>query len=253
MTKIFSIRISQHGLLLLLISLLPSLLSGQDRILLNETFDYPDGTLPPGWWSEGCQAVIRNGRLFADADTASYRASSVWLDKMLSGDLQVEFDAHIVSSSDTANNINCFFLYSDPSGRPLRESKNQRENGAYTSYHKLNGYIFTYLASGNPATARTRFRDNPGFNLLAESFDYECYAGKTYRIKIIKRGNRFQYWVDGNKLLDKVDDEYNPLHNKGHFGFRTWHTALWWDNLVITQLDSVTSPFQKQEAHSAEQ
>ena len=39
------------------------------------------------------------------------------------------------------------------------------------------------------------------------------------------------------KLMDKTDDEGNPAHEKGLFGFRTWHTALWWDNLVITQLN----------------
>jgi hypothetical protein len=32
-----------------------------------------------------------------------------------------------------------------------------------------------------------------------------------------------------------VDDRFNPLYSKGYFGFRTWHTALWWDNLIISR------------------
>ena len=208
----------------------------QEEILLNESFDYPDGELPSHWWSEGCIAEIRNQRLFVDADTAGYRQATVWLDRKLSGDIRIEFDAHVVSSSDTANNINCFFHYSDPGGKPLRETRDQRENGAYGSYHQYNGYIFTYLANRNPDQARLRFRDNPGFHLLAENNEYECKSGITYRILIEKRGDRFTYWVDGRKLLEKTDDEYNPVHNEGYFGFRTWHTAIWWDNLIITQI-----------------
>ena len=52
--------------------------------------------------------------------------------------------------------------------------------------------------------------------------------------KIVKENNRVEYWVDGNKIIDAVDPEN---HNEGLFGFRTWHTSLWWDNLVIKRLD----------------
>jgi hypothetical protein len=128
---------------------------------VKESFSYPDGTLPPTWWSEGNTAAIKDGRLFVDADLDSYRASTIWLDRQLPGNIRIEYDVHIVSSSHEANNINCFFLYSDPDGEPLRETKKQREDGSYRKYHKLNGYIFTYLSVGNPDTARVRFRDNP--------------------------------------------------------------------------------------------
>jgi hypothetical protein len=38
-------------------------------------------------------------------------------------------------------------------------------------------------------------------------------------------------------MIDKTDKEYNPVLAKGLLGFRTWHTALWWDELMIKQLD----------------
>lgn len=210
--------------------------SNEEQLLLKESFDYEDGKLPSAWWSEGNAAVIKDGRLFVDADIDSFRASTVWLDHNLSGNIRIEFDVHVVASSDTANNINCFFLYSDPSGKSLMKSKDERGNAAYNHYHKLNGYIFTYLANGSPARARFRFRNNPGFNLLAESFGFECKVGVTYHIKIIKTENRFQYWVNERKLCDEVVEQAS-LHNSGLFGFRTWHTSLWWDNLVIAQFD----------------
>jgi len=208
-----------------------------EKVIFQESFDYPDGELPAKWWSEGNQAEIKEGRLFVNADTGQFRLSTVWLDQELSGNIRVEFDVHIVSSSDTANNINSFLFYADPNGKPLRDTRKERENGAYTHYHQLNGYIFTYLANGDPSKARVRFRDNPGFNLLGEEFGYECKIGKTYQVMIVREDKRFQFWVNGEKLLDHVDNGMNISDKGGLFGFRTWHTALWWDNLVITQLD----------------
>lgn len=209
----------------------------EDTILYSETFSYPDGPLPSIWWCEGNTAVIKDGRLYVNADLDAYRASTVWLDKRFSGNIQIEFDVQIVSSGDTANNINCFFMYSDPEGNSLRETAEKRKDGVYNHYHKLNGYIFTFVGNKDPDNARVRFRDNPGFKLLKEDFGANCEAGKTYQIKIVKKDNRFQYWVNGVKRLDKVDDAFNHLHNEGLFGFRTWHTALWWDNLKIIRAD----------------
>lgn len=128
-------------------------------------------------------------------------------------------------------------LYSDPNGKSLRETSLKRKDGVYNHYHKLNGYIFTFVGNKEPDNARIRFRDNPGFNLLAEDFGAEVKVGKTYYVKIEKRGSNFTYWVNGKKLLEKVDKEYNDLHVRGIFGFRTWHTTLWWDNLTITQIE----------------
>jgi hypothetical protein len=187
-----------------------------------------------GWWSEGDAADIRNGRLHVNADTGPFRQSTIWLDRAFSGDLRVEYDVCVVASTDVANNVNFFFLYSDPSGGPLYESRQARADGRYTRYHDLNGYIFTNVADGNEVPARIRFRDCPGFNLVAENRHYETRRGKVYHIALEKQGNRFTYTVDGHTLLDTVDDRFNPPHGTGVMGFRTWHTELWWDNFVVS-------------------
>ncbi len=217
--------------------ILPFFSADKEKTIFKETFDYPDGTLPSMWWSEGCPAQIRDGRLFVDADTVSFRAATVWLDKSLSGNVRIEFDVHIVSSSDKADNINCFFMYSDPGGSDLRSTSPSRACGTYTLYHQMNGYIFTNVANGKEANVRFRLRDNPGFHLIRENYSGQIEIGKTYHVKIEKKDDRLQYWTNGKRIINTVDKSFNPIYENGLFGFRTWHTSLWWDNLVITQLD----------------
>ena len=211
-------------------------------ILFVETFDYPDGDLPEMFWSEGCEALIKEGKLFIDADTSAYRASTIWLDKIFTEDISVEFDVRVVSSKYKANNINFFLMYSDPSGENLRTTSKMRESGQYSYYHKLNGYIFTNVtipSQGNNLKTRYRFRDNPGFEIIDETFTYgEIRDNVTFQIKILKVGNNFQFWIDGEKIIDAVDDNFNPVHNSGLIAFRTWRTALWIDNLVVKRIEN---------------
>jgi len=214
-----------------------------EKVLFAEDFEsYPDNsTLPDGWWYEGSKAVrIEKGRLRADANLDNngedYGASTIWLDRTFGGDLRVEFDAHVLASDGDKNNINFFFLFVDPSGRPLSQTKDERSDGEYGKYHALNGYVFTFLADGDPDKARFRMRDEPGFNLLQENFAYECRQHKTYHVAVTKKGSRIGFAVDGTVYLDKVDDAANPEHKSGIIGFRTWHTDLWWDNVKVTQL-----------------
>ncbi len=205
-----------------------------DHILVEENFDYPDGELPSHWWSEGAKTKIKGGRMYVNANSTS---STIWLDKELNGNIRVEFDAHIESTNKNANNINCFFLYSDTTGTPLRETRELRESGKYKLYHGYNGYIITYVLNPNDSSeGRFRLRDCPGFHLIEENNAFESKIGKTYRIKIEKIDTRILFYVDGNLMLDKHDDEQNPIHERGLFGFRTWNTELWWDNLRISKL-----------------
>ncbi|MEX2566499.1 MAG: DUF6250 domain-containing protein [Cyclobacteriaceae bacterium] len=181
-------------------------ISNHDTVLGSQIFEeklnYPDGDLPAEWGSEGVPATIQNGRLFVYADIREPRVATVWLDREFSGNLQVEYDVHVVSSEEIANNLNFFFLYSDPDGRNLRETKKEREDGLYARYHKLKGYIFTHLANGTVSPARFRLRQNPRFELLHEWYGYECKTATTYRIKVVKMDKNIQYWVDGNLIID---------------------------------------------------
>lgn len=211
------------------------------QVLFEDDFDYPDGELPALYWAEGTERVkIVDKRLQIDAtpdvNNPGDVQSTIWLNKEFSGDVHIEFDAHVIAAPKHENNINFFLFYSDPEGRALEETRQERTSAQYKLYHGLKGYIFTYVANGDPDQGRFRLRDNPGFNLLDEYNGFECRASKTYHIEIIKKDNRLQYLVDGNVFLDVVDDKFENAHNEGLIGFRTWRTALWFDNLKVSRI-----------------
>lgn len=196
------------------------------------------------WWVEGGERVwVEDGRLHVKADPAGKGSAgavaTVWHRAVQPGDFDLELDAHVVSSSADANNINLFFGYTDPSGFPLEQTKHLRKNAAYSLYHQLNGYIVTFLndaegaggkAADGSTKARVRIRRNPGFKLLAETFAYHCRPGVTYHLRLVKRGGEIRFAVDGKELLRATDPE--PL-GPGYFGLRTYRTWLWWDNIRL--------------------
>jgi hypothetical protein len=204
-----------------------------DKVIFREHFSYPDGLLPERWWSEGNPAEIRNGRLYVHADTDPFSRSTVWLNREFSGDLRVEYDACVLSSRDRANNLNFFFLYSDPNLTALYKTREQREDGNYPRYHSLNGYIITNVTNNQEGPPRHRLRLCPGFQLVAEQYQYENRLHTVYHISIEKRGRHITYTVDGRMILEA---DLPKDHEEGLLGFRTWHTELWWDNLMVTQL-----------------
>ncbi len=195
------------------------------------------------WWVEGGERVWEeNGRLYVQADNpkvAGGGVATVWSKTPVRGDFRLEVDAHVISSALDVNNINLFFCYSDPSGKPLEETRETRRLAEYGLYHKLNGYIVTFLNDAEAAGGRTpegetkariRIRRNPGFQLLAEKFDSHCRAGRTYRLGVRKRGGSIRFSVDGRELLAASDEK--PW-GAGWFGLRTFRTKLWWDNIRL--------------------
>ncbi|NOY81842.1 MAG: DUF1961 family protein [Kiritimatiellaeota bacterium] len=216
--------------------------SNGGRVILFE--DFSQGM--DRWWVEGGERVwIENGRLRVKADPGKSGrgyVATVWCKVPHPADVKIEFDAHVIGSSLDVNNINFFFCYSDPSGRPLFETRQGRASGGYKLYHNLNGYIFTFLkdtrheAGLRPdglAKARFRMRRCPGFKLVAQTFDYLCEAGRTYHVTVTKRGGELTYAVDGTVFLKQTDPQ--PLPG-GLLGLRTFRTDLWWDNIKVTAL-----------------
>lgn len=208
-----------------------------DTVIVKEDFNYADGPAPKEiFWSEGCPGIIRNGKLFIDADTIAQRASSVWLNRELNGDLSIEFDVILTSSSDDANNINIFFMYGDTSGRHLQQTAGQRIDGLYRRYHELSGFIVTNVTNGDTASIRYRFRKNPGFKLVREAQIKRTKRQKAIHIKFTRRGDRYEYWENDNKIFDEQITDAGRQYERGLFGFRTWHTAMEIDNLLIKRI-----------------
>ena len=218
--------------------------AAEENVLLFE--DFSEGM--DNWWVEGgVNTWVEDERLHMNANPEGEGkqpgyVATVWCKQEFSGDVKVEFDAHVVASATDVNNINFFLLYSDPEGTPLYETRESRADAGYKLYHVLNGNIFTFLNDTRKESqdtpldervARIRIRHCPGFELLAESYDYHCRQGVTYHIELIKQGTKLSLSVDGNLLLETEDPE---PHTSGLIGLRTFRTYLWWDNIKVTQL-----------------
>jgi hypothetical protein len=216
---------------------------GQENILFVEDFSQDMNN----WWVEGRDQVwIQDGHLYVNAVRSKKRelnVCTVWCKFEFKGDVRIEFDAHVISSPENVNNINFFLFYSDPNGASMYETRRRRSSGKYKLYHQLNGYIFTFLNdvigkggkySDGSSKARFRVRRCPGFRLIKENFGYHCRKGDTYRITIIRKGNKLTYAVDGKVYLSVADNE--PLKG-GLIGLRTFSTFLWWDNITVWKLD----------------
>ncbi len=195
------------------------------------------------WWVEGGEKTwIEDGRLRMRADNLTIEgggAATAWWKVPHPADFDLTLEAQVISSAMEANNINFFFCYSDPAGRPLYETRDSRRNADYNLYHPLQGYIVTFLNSADgeggrhpdgSTKARVRIRRNPGFKLLNETFVKQCRAGITYHLLLAKRAGHIRFAVDGETLLEADDPE--PWKG-GLLGLRTFRTDLWWDNIQI--------------------
>ena len=60
--------------------------------------------------------------------------------------------------------------------------------------------------------------------------------GRTYRMRIERRGSRITAWADDVELVSM--DDPRPLEGAGHdhFAFNDWQAELWFDDLRITPL-----------------
>lgn len=215
-------------------------ISAGAECLYSDSFDRDSGD----WYVEGGRSVaIRDGRLYIDADPEEFvkgglngGVCTVWNRTRIDGDVRVDFDVCVEHSVTGTNNINFFLFYSMPDGSSPEASTQTRKYADYADYHQLNGYIFTFLnASENKKNARIRIRRCPGFRLLRETYAAENRADTAYHITLIRQTGVLRFLLDGRELLSVRDEQ--PLEG-GWFGFRTFRTRLWFDNLKITRPDT---------------
>lgn len=228
----------------LVMAMLSTLVSCSEKdVVINE--DFSSGF--ENWWVEGGEEVfVKNGglHLSADGDVRSNQMGTVWCRTPVTGNVKIEYVATVESSKENFNNINFFFMYSDPSGQELIDTASHREDGEYSRYHEMDGYIVTFLNNpqdgaemDNPdgtRKARMRMRRCPGFNLVTETFDYNCRQGVEYHFAITVVDGEIDFYVDGRKYLSWVDPQ--PLRS-GLIGLRTYRSKIFWDNVKVTELD----------------
>ena len=198
------------------------------RTLYEDDFSNPSDD----WVVEGvCPVAVREGRLFFDATAATPQVLTVWCRRPFEGDQVVEYVARVEPGPGNTN-LNFFLFGTNPDGSDVLSTSAQR-TGKYSEYHRLNNYIVTYLnmddageqdvKAADPAKlrVRVRFRLDPGFNMVHETWrDEPIVKGRDYHFAVVIQGPKIALYVDGEKVFEHAD----ATHRSGHHGFRTWAT-----------------------------
>lgn len=158
----------------------------------------------------------KNGALVLDTKGGV----TVWLNKVLSGNIQIEYDRQVLvdtGRNDRLSDFNQFWMASDPHNANLFT-----RGGKFEAYDNLQLY---YVGMGGNTNKTTRFRkylENGTKPVIKEYLDapHLLQKNKTCHIKIIVKNGTTSYWVNGECFF--TYDDLQPLKS-GYFGFRsTW-------------------------------
>lgn len=161
----------------------------------------------------------------------SPKGMTLWRKDKLSGNVSIEYDACVVdegAEGDRLSDLNCFWMATDAQYPDNLWQRSQWRSGIFKRCYSLKTY---YLGYGGNHNTTTRFRkydgnekaitDNsqrPAILREYKDADHLLKANKWYHIKIENKDGRIAYSINGEKIVDYVDD--NPL-TEGWFGFRT--------------------------------
>lgn len=160
----------------------------------------------------------------------SPKGLTLWRKEKMTGDVTIEYDACVVMErdGDRLSDLNCFWMASDPEYPDDILKRANERSGIFTNCYALQLY---YLGYGGNHNSTTRFRrytgDERGITdaslrpgILKEYTDsvHLNEPNRWRHIKLTRRGDRVQYFIDGECLVDYKDPE--PLE-EGWFGFRT--------------------------------
>jgi hypothetical protein len=169
----------------------------------------------PSWWSTGGPWRIRDGELWGSGT----RNNPLWLSLPLPDDVAVEFTAR----SETATGTR-------PGDVKVEIFGNGRDAAS--------GYVLVLGGWGNAVSAIVR-GDEHGPDRV-ERGDLRVEPGRTYRMRVERRGSVLRWLVDGEEIL--AYDDPRPLAGPGHdrFAFSSFDADLFFDDLRVTPLP--TSP-----------
>jgi hypothetical protein len=165
----------------------------------------------PGWYTTGGHWRIARGELWAPA----VKNNPLWLELRLARDVAIEFDAR----SETATG-------SRPGDIKFEVFGDGREHAS--------GYVCVFGGWGNAISVIARL-DEHGAD-RRERRDVKVEPGRTYHMRVERRGRVLRWLVDGAPFLDY--DDPRPLEGEGHdrFAFSGWEADLFFDNLRIEPL-----------------
>jgi hypothetical protein len=176
--------------------------------------DFDRDELGPDWNATGSAFSIRKGEL----RVKSARNKPLWLRRTLPQDVRVEFDVR----SDSVDGDIKIELFGD--------GVSKAETTSYTA----TSYVVIFGGWKNSLNVIARMNEHGDDRAVGPP--YKVVQGKTYHMKIERRGATIRAWVDDHELAKLTDP--NPLSGPGHdhFAFNNWESELWFDNLRIDAL-----------------
>lgn len=176
--------------------------------------DFNRQTLGDNWHRTGGNYTLEGGWLHV----RGARNHPLWLRRELPRDVRIEFDVKSMSPDGDIK----VEVYGDGTSHAEAES--------YTA----TSYVIIFGGWGNSTNAIARMNEHGDDRVDGERYPVE--VGRTYRIRIERRGNTITAWADDHMLATMEDD--SPLFGNGHdhFAFNNWESDLYFDNLSITPL-----------------
>jgi hypothetical protein len=176
--------------------------------------DFERTELGDTWNNTGGSYAIRDGKL----RIKGARNKPLWLRRTLPRDVRVEFDVR----SDSQEGDIKVELFGDGVSK------------AETASYIASGYVVIFGGWNNSLNVIARMNEHGDDRAVGPT--YSVVQGKTYPMKIERRGATIKVWANDRELASMSDPR--PLDGVGHdhFGFNDWQSELWFDNLRITPL-----------------
>lgn len=178
------------------------------------TDDFERRDLGDAWNNTGGGYVIRDGKL----KIQNAKNKPLWLRRVLPRDVSIEVEAR---SDSKDGDIKLEFF---------GDGVSKAESTSYTA----SGYVLIFGGWRNTLNVLARMNEHGDDRVVGS--EHKVVPGKTYHMKIERRGATITTWVDGQELVSMKDPE--PLAGPGHdhFGFNDWQAPLTFDNLRIKPL-----------------
>lgn len=178
---------------------------------------------------------VQDGKM----DIVTHGGATAWFRHELSGPVEIVYQAACISAGgaeDFVSDLNCFWMATDP--RRTTDFFEPPRTGAFAGYNALRTY---YVGQGGNRNTTTRFRryigDEAKRPLLPENdltdTSAMLVANHWQEVQLIADGSHIQYFRDGVRLFDYLDEQ---PYTRGYFGVRTTKNHMQIRRLRIYQL-----------------